>query len=232
MIGGLGENKGRLLDPAELVRAYPRIFHVAHADAWEGIQRHDLLSTSALLDLFEVPQERRHAIEAQRRPEPVEIEHPVQGRAWIRDNKPLSDRRLDQVLVGISREGFYRLLNTLVFFWPTEQRLEELLQARAYRHDSHLVLEVDTAELVRRHLDRVRLSPYNLGSTLYNAPERGPETLRAIEGYDFDAWRRRRSRRAAVAEIAVLHSVPDVVELTLSAEIRDPSGGRRVRVVR
>jgi uncharacterized protein DUF7002 len=42
------------MDVAELVETCPRLFHMAEPGSWAGIQRHGLLSTSALLDLFEV----------------------------------------------------------------------------------------------------------------------------------------------------------------------------------
>lgn len=212
------------MDPEELTETYPRVFHMAHPGAWEGIQRHGLLSTTALLDLFEISGDERRAIESQRRPEPVVITHPIHGEAWIRDNKPLHDSRLEVILVGMSKEDYYRLLNRHVFSWPTQERLEGLLGASAYRDDPHLVLEIDTEALVRAHGSRIGLSPYNLGSTLYNAPQRGPDTLRAIEDYDFEHWRLKRSRRTAVGEIAVDYSVPDVLDLMVRAAIRHPNG--------
>lgn len=147
-----------LVEPEEFVDTYPRIFHTGHPNAWEGIRRYGLLSTSALLDLFGVSGERREAIEARRRPEPVLLEHPVHGTAWIRDNTPVHDSRLGDLLVDMTREDYYRLLNRHVFFWPTRKRLDSLLGARAYRSDPQLVIEIDTEALVERHGGRIKLS--------------------------------------------------------------------------
>jgi len=62
---------------------------MAEAGSWPSIRRHGLLSTSALLDLFEVTGVERVRLESQRRPETVKIEHPEHGEALIRDQKPL-----------------------------------------------------------------------------------------------------------------------------------------------
>ena len=40
--------------PEELAQAYPRLYHMADAQSWESIRKHGLLSTSSLLDLYEV----------------------------------------------------------------------------------------------------------------------------------------------------------------------------------
>jgi len=52
------------MDVSELIERYPRLYHATHMDAWPGIAAHGLLSTSALLDLFEIHGSRRFAIEA------------------------------------------------------------------------------------------------------------------------------------------------------------------------
>ena len=67
------------------------VSHCGGRELWEGIRRLGLLSTSALLDRFEVQGERRRRIESARRPEIEAIEHPEHGRALIRDNKPMHE---------------------------------------------------------------------------------------------------------------------------------------------
>src|ERR1044071_5448626 len=141
---------------------------MAHAEAWEGIRERGLLSTTALLDLFEIDGELRHKIESEHRPESVVIEHPVHGRAVIRDQKPMSEGALRKCLVRISPRQWYELLNGRVFFWLSRERLARLLSARAYRNAKHCVMTVDTGELIRHHLDRITLSPINSGSTIFN----------------------------------------------------------------
>lgn len=203
----------------ELIDKYPRLFHMAQLGSFDSIRRHGLLSTSSLLDLFEISGASRHAIEACRRPESVEIEHVTHGRAVIRDNKPITDQLLGRSLSGMAVPDWYRLLNSQVFFWLTESRLERLLCAEAYKAHDHTVLTLDTAKLVERHRSSIRLSAINSGAIFGMKPApRGTDTFLRIEDYPFES---RRSRgRDAVVELAVIDRVPDVAELTVDVAIR------------
>jgi hypothetical protein len=78
--------------PEELAERHPRLFHVTLPKAVVGIRRHGLLSTSQLLDLFEVDATRRTHIGKSRRPARMDITHPVHGRATITDNLPLTEK--------------------------------------------------------------------------------------------------------------------------------------------
>jgi len=208
--------------PAELVETYPRIFHMAEASAWEGITRHGLLSTAALVDLFETPEPRRRSLLSERRPDMTALRHDIHGSALIRDNGPLYEKKLAACLTDMSVPDFLRLINSKVFFWPSERRLQTLFGARAYRDRPHLILTVDTASLLAAHKDRVTLSPINSGATVHNAPSRGSATFTPIEEYDFEYWRTKRSRPTAMAEICVDHSVPDITSHLVQAHIRYP----------
>src|SRR5438552_474742 len=94
-----------------LVRKYPVLFHMAENGSWDSIARNGLLSTSALLDLFEVPSSVRETIESARRAESIPIQHPRHGQAVIRDNKPLSESALISCLEDMTPQEWYRLLN-------------------------------------------------------------------------------------------------------------------------
>ena len=61
------------MNPERLASRYPVLFHMAEDGSWESIRARGLLSTSALLDLFEVEGELRLAIESARRPEMVKL---------------------------------------------------------------------------------------------------------------------------------------------------------------
>jgi hypothetical protein len=209
------------VDPEELIARFPRLYHMADAESWSSIQRRGLLSTTALLDLFGYPMgPNRTAIEAARRPETVSITHPTHGKAVIRDNKPLSDSKLEACLDGMACDEFYRTLNSKVFFWLTDKRLRTLLHARAYRDQQHTVLTVDTASLVAHYEHQISLSPINSGSTAYQAMPRGPWTFQPIAAYDFDGRRKIRGPSEAVAELAVSGGVPDIMNFLVTAEIR------------
>ncbi|SET98247.1 DUF7002 family protein [Stigmatella erecta] len=198
---------------------FPRLFHMAEAGSWPGIQRHGLLSTSALLDLFEVRGEQRMALEARHRPESVLLQHPRHGTAVVRDQKPMNDAGLLRSLEGgLSPADWYQLLNARVFFWVSHERLAKLLHARAYRGKRQTVLTVDTARLLARHEARVLLSPINSGATKPFPARRGPDTFLPMARYPFSFWDQKRNRRHPVAELTVTHAVPDIRDFVLRVE--------------
>ena len=49
----------------ELIRYFPVLYHMANAGTWPSIRGRGLLSTSALLDLFEIRGQERERIESQ-----------------------------------------------------------------------------------------------------------------------------------------------------------------------
>jgi hypothetical protein len=73
---------------------------MAQLGSWPSIRKYGLLSTTALLDLFESRGDERFLIESCHRPESIPIVHPKHGRAVIRDQKPMSDQSVRKALVG------------------------------------------------------------------------------------------------------------------------------------
>lgn len=213
------------MEKQDLIRQFPRLFHMADPRSWDGIVEHGLLSTTALLDLYEVDPSERESIETRRRPEIVVLEHDDHGTAYIRDNKPLSEKKLAAVLEGnTSVAEFLKLLNRKVFFWLTPGRLDDLLAARAYRDREHLILTLETERLLDVYGDSVTLSPINSGSTVYKPSPRGMDTFKPIADYDYESRRKSRSAKQAIAELAVDYGVPDVLDFTLRTYIRRPDG--------
>lgn len=202
---------------------------MAEEGIWKSVQNQGLLSTSALLDLYEVKREDRLAIESSHRPESITINHDVYGPAVIRDQKPMRESSLLKCLVGLSPMEWYELLNSKVFFWPTEERLLGLLKAREYRNRTHCIIEVDTGELVSRHIERIRLSPMNSGSTLYNPQPRGAHTFASLADYPFEERRKKRGLGNAVAELCVEYSVPDITEMV--NRVTNMEGTRETEII-
>jgi hypothetical protein len=62
---------------------------MAEDSSWDGLRERGLLSTASLVDLFEIREPKRTELLTEHRPQSVTIEHPVYGRAVIRDQKPL-----------------------------------------------------------------------------------------------------------------------------------------------
>ena len=195
----------------EFCAAYPRLYHMAEAAAWPSIQRHGLLSTSALLDLYEVAEPERSRIERQRRADFIPLAHARHGPLLIRDQRPMTDASLTRALVGMTPPEWYALLNARVFFWIGEERLQKLLGT--YRHRDNLVLVLDTAMVMARHAAQTTLSPINSGFSRRFPQPRGRDTFRPIAEYPFDYWAKKRGGIAkAVAECAVGGGVTHVME--------------------
>lgn len=217
------------ITPEEFAGRYPRLYHMAEAGVWPSVEKHGLLSTSALLDLFEVNGDQRRRIQSEHRSESVHITHPRHGTAVIRDQKPMRESALRKCLRGMTPQQWYEMLNDRTFFWVTAERVQTLLNARAYRDRKHTVITVETAPLVAKYADRMFLSPINSGSTIYNPQERGSETFRPFSRYPFEERRKLRGLRNAVAEAAVIYAVPDLRDFTLRVEHR--KGDSVLRVV-
>lgn len=211
--------------PDELTAAYiaerwPRLFHMAEAGSWPAIEQNGLLSTSALLDLFEVEGEEREAVEATRRAESVRITHPEHGEAWIRDNKPINETVLKRTLVGMTLPEWYRTLNGRVFFWLTIDRLDRLRKAGAYAEREHDILTIDTAALLETHASTVELAHLNTGAVHAAADYvRGAGTFRRIPEYPWQA-RCSVSPKEPIVELTVPWSVPDIQQYVTDVSTR------------
>ncbi len=207
------------MNAAELIGDFPLLYHATSPGGWPGIVRHGLLSTSRLLELFEVRGAQRIAIEQCRRPHAVTLTHPVHGRAVLRDQKPMSDAGLARCLEnGLAPSDWYRLLNGKAFFWTSRVRLQRHLQARSHRHCRQEVLVVDTARLVEACGRRLRLSPINSGCTWRRAQVRGHATFASIAAYPYAAWLQRRPRWDAVVEVAIDGGIADVTRYVRHVE--------------
>jgi hypothetical protein len=194
---------------ADLAEHFPRLWHMAEDGSFNSILKYGLLSTSSLLDLYEVEGDERSAIESSRRPESVAISKTNLPSAVIRDQKPMTESALSKCLADdLSPKEWFEILNDRTFFWLSRDRLRGLLGARAYRDRPQTVLTVDTASLLSAHRDRVELSPLNSGATIYNPQPRGRQTFLPINAYPFDE--RRRPIDKAVVELVVRGGVPDI----------------------
>jgi hypothetical protein len=190
------------------------------SSSWPTIERHGLRSVTALLDLLYVDPDRRSAIELEQRRHTVRLSNPELGQFDIRDQKPLNIAKLERCLTDMTVTEWLALLNRKVFFWPTAERVEDLLGAELYRHQEHLVLVIGTKSLVRIHEPGITLAPINTGAVLYNPPARGRNTLLPIDDYPYEYWRKKRSPSKAIAEVAVDYAVPDVINHVVRIERR------------
>jgi len=109
---------------AELVALYPRLWHMAHEGSWPSIRDRGLMSVTAILDAYGISGAQRFALESTHRPECVTLREAGLPFAVLRDQKPMSDGRLEACLDdGLSPKDWYELLNSRSFFWLSPSRV-------------------------------------------------------------------------------------------------------------
>ena len=116
-----------------LVSDHPRVFHMAQHGSWPNIRKNGLLSTTALLDLFQKTGEERSKIESHCGRAQFRLITPKYGKAVVRDQKPARPDWMERVLVGVTPEQWYNFLNSKVFFWLSKKNLRSMLNARLTR---------------------------------------------------------------------------------------------------
>jgi hypothetical protein len=182
-----------------------------------SIQAHGLLSTSALMDRYGLAGAEREALEGRHRPETTRISRLGLPDAYVRDQKPMSDKALRRCLApGIEPADWYRILNDKAFFWLSKKRLWRLLKGRAYRSQPQTVLTLRTEGIVEAHRDRILLSPINSGSTIMNPRARGHDTFMRIADFPFAERKATRALENNVVELTVSGGVPDVANHVLA----------------
>ena len=125
----------------------------------------------------------------------------------------------EKIEPGYSLEDFLVAINSRVFFWATRDRLDRLRSAKQYRDEAQVLLHIDTRELVDRYEQQIQLCRFNSGAiTQRNHPARSHDSWVSINRYPYEEYRRRYGHRRALAEVTVLESVPDVLELTVDIE--------------
>lgn len=207
------------MTPEELIKHYPVLHHMAEHESWPRIQELGLRTTAQLVDACNPDATTRAAILNQRRPQSVDLPHPVVGTITVRDQKPLGLHNLK--LTDVTIDGFLELLNTRVFMWTSPERLAGLLGAKPYRNSVHDVLVFDTASIVERYANDIRLTGMNTGATIFpSAPPRGAESFMTISDFPFAQRRRGRKLEDTVVELCVIDGVDDVDDHVIRVERR------------
>ena len=204
---------------AEISARHPRLFHVTEPGGWDGIRRHGLLSTEALLRRAGLPEAAVGSRIRRLRPVPETIDCATLGRIVLNDNSPLNAKKLASCLDdGLAPADWIAMLNQRVFFWADERRCHGLRDAKAGTGKARPreVLVFDTASLLSAHFDRVEIAPFNTGNTLRVPVRRGRATFTSLGDVIYAEWRQRRSppKRTAdkIVEIVVRDGVPDIAD--------------------
>ena len=196
---------------ADLVRLYPRLFHMAADGGWPSISRHGLLSTNSLLDRWEVNPATRGELSTRARRSISTIEHPEFGHAVVRDQKPIHVASLAAALDGMTVAEWLGELNSRVFFFVQPERMLGLLSARSYRSGPHTVITIDTARFVADYESKIELCAINSGfAQPHSKAARGRETFQSISSY-----------RHPAREVARARTPWDISELCVGGEIQN-----------
>ena len=207
------------MNPRDLWRQYPILYHIAWEGSWPSIRENGLLSAKALLRLYEKDEEEIARLTQRRRPHWVEIHSPGRPTAVLRDQKPMTDKGLERALQGtVEPWEWYDIINSMVFFWPTKARLSTMLSASAYRCMRHDVLVVDTRKLARLEERNLRLSRMNSGCTKPYPHKRDPGLFTTLPDYPFECRRKRRGWANALAEVCVLGGVKRISETVVEVK--------------
>ncbi len=185
---------------------YPRLYHMAESGSWQSVRERGLLSTTALLDLFEVKGSKRREIESEWRPDCVTINHPDHGAAVIRDQHPMPPEHLAKALDDITPQQWYEFLNRKTFLWLSEDRLMRMLNARPYRAVAHDVLTLDTRSFLAEYIDRITVCQINSGFAM---PMFGKVTERSFESFQTIEQRGATEGLGGLAELTVDYAAPD-----------------------
>lgn len=203
-----------VMDVEELIALHPQVFHTMSATAWPSVQRHGLLSTQQLIDLFDLDAAERDQLRSAPRKQSTVLRAPGLPPAVIRDQKPMKFVA-EKIDPNSSLTEYLAAINSRVFFWASAERLDRLRQAKEYRSEDQVVLHVDTRAFVERHGPRIELCRLNSGAvTQKNHPMRGHRSWLPIADYPYAEYRRRYGRDGALVEITVLDAVPDILDLT------------------
>ena len=150
------------MDPAQLASLHPTLYHMAEDGSWPSIRERGLLSTQAIIDLYQPDEQTREAVLSSVRRTKITLTSPDLGDITIRDQIPA--KFLEKCMHdGVDPAEYLDALNSRVFFWVSLHRLERLLDARHYRHLRHTVLRVDTAALLEEYAARRPARPVQHG---------------------------------------------------------------------
>lgn len=191
---------------------FPRLYHVSQAPDLATIYRYGLLSTTAILDLLGISGCQRELHERGRRIKSVPLTGSVEGMFVLNDQSPLNLEGLSKCLVGMSQEAWLRELNRRVFFFPEIRESELLADAIRSRERRKLVLEYETADLLKLGEAACSIASINTGYTMRRPAARGCDTFMPLSTYT-------QRPRPRVKEFCVLYSVPASIPFRVVSQV-------------
>lgn len=215
------------MDLQQVVKHYPRLYHMAEADSWSSIRTHGLLSSNEVVRRAGLTGDAADQLRRSHRHAKVPVVVPSIGTVVLRDQIPMEPARIRKALpADTTPSDWYEIINERVFFWVANERLLRLLKARQYRHLEHDVLTLDTASLLEQHAADVRLCHMNSGNTFPNPHKRDRGLFKGIEEYPVNTLG---NPKKPVVELTVLRGVPDIARFVV--EVRRMRGETVIRQI-
>ena len=90
----------------KIAAIHPQLYHMAQYGSWPSIRDHGLLSTTALLDLFNIDGRERRTIEGERRRRTIEV---IDGSGAVASIRDLSLAKI-AICLEISQMKVHRIL--------------------------------------------------------------------------------------------------------------------------
>lgn len=204
---------------ADFTRLYPESFHMTADGTWPSIRRNGLLSAEAVVDRWNVSPQDRAGLLSKRRDESHVLTHKTLGTAVLRDQLPIHEPSLAEVLDDMSVSQWYEQLNSRVFLFPHRSRMLELLSARSYKKDVHTVITIDTAALVDAYEADIELCAINSGfARPHSKARRGSKTFQSIAEFRHPPRVDAHPTRPHVAEITLAYAIRDVSRFVIRVE--------------
>ncbi len=198
------------MHPDHLCKLHPNIYHMAEVGTWDSIRTLGLMSTSAVLEHFNLPLEDRARIESSHRPNKIKIGPSSSDCIVLRDQIPMPPERLRRALANQTTiEEWYSTINSKVFFWAQEERLYRLLNARHYRNLEHDVLTIDAGKFISAYKDSIWLCHMNSGNTFPMAVARDKSIFKRIIDYPVNG---KGNPIKKIVELTVDYKIPDIAK--------------------
>jgi hypothetical protein len=174
-----------------------------------------------LLELAKVPATQRQQLLLLPRAEVSRIQFPNGAQAVLRDQHPLSPRRLRHALQDLSQEQWMELLNARVFLFTQEPHARRLI--KVYADQGQDVLKLKTASFLAAYEGHIEVSTRNSGALPRTGqPSRGRHTFVPLANFPPD-------QVAAIQEVTILGGI-DQIEPFVTNVIRYRPDGSKYRV--
>jgi hypothetical protein len=189
------------MDVSSFASHFPTLYHLTFAANLPGIREHGLRSSTELAEIYSFsPEEREATLNSRRR-----CNQELHG-LILRDQHAAQEARMKSCLVGVTIPEWLNLLNSRIFFFLSRDKAMRF--AEGYANDQSVLLEVNTAGLLKTHAAQTTLCRINPGSFLYNPRPRGRNSFIPLAEYAY------KNKRETPAEVVIDGGILELGEIS------------------